>query len=325
MIVARTIAECRAAQSNLGDVCLVPTMGALHDGHVTLINEAHNHAPHVAVSIFVNPTQFGPREDFSSYPRPIEDDLARCQAAGVDLVFNPPVEEMYPAHVTAAKSLTFRVADKSGAVAPETPPPQVVVDLPLLSGVLEGRFRPGHFKGVCQVVAKLFNIVRPVAACFGQKDFQQLRILRAMVELLDWPIAIIACPTLREKDGLAMSSRNQYLSAAERKRALAISRGLFAAQAEFDAGMRQANRLATLCQNTLLENSLQGKVPLLIDYVAAVDADTLKNVEHIDRPTVIAVAARVGKTRLIDNILLDPETSPPPPPAEPDSSVDAKE
>ena len=323
MIVARTIADCRAAQRELGDLCLVPTMGALHDGHVSLITEAKRHAPHVAVSIFVNPTQFGPREDFSNYPRPIEQDLARCQAAGVELVFNPPVEEMYPAHVTAAKSLTFRVADKSGAVAPETPPPQVVIDLPLLSSVLEGRFRSGHFKGVCQIVAKLFNIVRPVAACFGQKDFQQLRILQAMVEFLDWPITVVSCPTVREKDGLAMSSRNQYLSPAERKRALSISRGLFTAQSDFDAGLRQANRRVTLCQNMLLEGGLQGKVPLLIDYVAAIDAETLKNVDHIERPTVIAVAARVGKTRLIDNILLDPSTAPPP--SVPNTSDDAQD
>ena len=168
---------------------------------MSLIGEAKSRAPHVAVSIFVNPTQFGPREDFSKYPRPIEEDLAKCAAAGVDFVFNPPPEEMYP---------------------PDAP--QVVVDLPDLTSVLEGKHRPGHFRGVCQVVAKLFNIIRPDVACFGQKDFQQLRVLTAMVQTLDWPIEMVPCPTLRDPDGLAMSSRNQYLSLEERHKALAIPR-----------------------------------------------------------------------------------------------------
>ena len=176
----------------------------------------------------------------------------------------------------------------------------VVVDLPQLSSVLEGKHRPGHFKGVCQVVAKLFNIVRPQVAVFGQKDFQQLRILTAMVESLDWPIEVVAGPTVREPDGLAMSSRNQYLSPEEREKGLAISRALRLAQAEFDKGIRQTNRLLTTMQKVMLEKHLS------IDYVAAVDPITLKNVEVVASPTVLAVAARVGKTRLIDNITVTP-------------------
>jgi len=303
MIVSQTISACRQQRRKLGKLALVPTMGALHEGHLSLIAIAKKHAEHVAVSIFVNPTQFGPREDFSKYPRPIEADLAKCQAAGVDLVFNPSPEEMYP---TLPKSMGFRTQDKSGGVPPESPPPEIVVDLPTMAGVLEGRFRPTHFRGVCQVVAKLFNIVQPDVACFGQKDFQQLRIITAMVEALNWPIEIIACPTLRDPDGLAKSSRNQFLSPDERQRALAISRGLLHAEKEFSQGVKQTNRLVTLVQNMILEGTIQGKVPLLIDYVAAVDALTLKSVDHIAVPTVIAVAARVGTTRLIDNVLLDP-------------------
>src|SRR5436309_35011 len=197
MIVAHTVADCRRHRKELGRLALVPTMGALHAGHLSLIQHAKRHAPHVAVSIFVNPTQFGPTEDFSRYPRPLEADLAKCEAAGVELIFNPPPEEMYQPGV-----------------------PDLVVDLPSLSGVLEGKHRPGHFKGVCQVVAKLFNVMQPTAACFGQKDFQQLRVIGAMVEALDMPIDIIPCPTLRDPDGLAMSSRNVYLSGDERQRAL---------------------------------------------------------------------------------------------------------
>src|SRR2546423_8198886 len=185
MKVVHTIAACREERMKFDRLALVPTMGALHAGHVSLIHAARAHDPHVAVSIFVNPTQFGPREDFNRYPRPIESDLTKCRETGVDFVFQPTVEEIYPEPAT-----------------------DVVLDLPSLSSVLEGKHRPGHFRGVCQIVAKLFNIVRPDAAVFGQKDFQQLRILSAMVEALDWTIDIIPGPTIREPDGLAMSSRN---------------------------------------------------------------------------------------------------------------------
>ena len=277
MIVARTIAECRAERAKLGRLAFIPTMGALHAGHGSLIETAKKHAPHVAVSLFVNPTQFGPTEDFTKYPRPIEDDLARCEAAGVELIFNPSPEEMY----------------RPGN-------PDLVVDVPSLTNVLEGKHRLGHFKGVCLIVAKLFNIIRPDVALFGQKDFQQLRILTAMVEALDLPVAMVPCPTLRDADGLAMSSRNQYLSAEDRVRALTISRGLFAAEAEYKRGITQTNRLIATIQKPILELHVN------IDYVAAVDPVTLKNIEVITGPTVLAVAARVGKTRLIDNLVLFP-------------------
>jgi pantoate--beta-alanine ligase len=277
MNVLHTVTGLRETRSELGRVALVPTMGALHEGHLSLIEIARQKAPHVIVSIFVNPTQFGHNEDYNRYPRPIDEDLAKCEQAGVDLVFNPPPEEMY------------RPYDAD-----------VVVDVPQLSSVLEGKHRPGHFKGVCQVVAKLFNIIRPNVACFGQKDFQQLRVLTAMVESLNFEIEMIPCPTVRDPDGLAMSSRNQYLSPEERTKALSISRALSLAESEFGSGIRQTNRLLTTIQKVMLEKHLS------IDYVAAVDPITLKNIEVIGGPTVLAVAARVGKTRLIDNVIVQP-------------------
>jgi pantoate--beta-alanine ligase len=277
MEIVKTVAECRALREKVPRLALVPTMGALHAGHLSLIAHAKNNAPWVCVSIFVNPTQFGPKEDYTKYPRPIESDLEKCEAAGVDFIFLPAAEEMYPPGI-----------------------PDITVDLPSLSTVLEGKHRPGHFKGVCQVVAKLFNIVQPNCACFGQKDYQQLRIIQAMVDALDMPIDIIACPTLRDPDGLAMSSRNAYLSADDRVRALAISRALMAAFGEHKKGVHQTNRLVTTMQHILLEQHLN------IDYVAAVDAVTLKNVEKVEAATVLAVAARVGNTRLIDNTVVVP-------------------
>ena len=178
--------------------------------------------------------------------------------------------------------------------------PDIVVDLPALTNVLEGKHRPGHFRGVCQVVAKLFNIIQPNVAYFGRKDYQQLRVLSAMVEALDWPIRVRGAKTVRDPDGLAMSSRNQYLSPAERERALSISRALKLARREFNAGVRQTNRLTASMQRLLLEQHLS------IDYIAAVDPETLKPVEVIAGPTVLAIAARVGATRLIDNMLVKP-------------------
>jgi pantoate--beta-alanine ligase len=183
---------------------------------------------------------------------------------------------------------------------------EALVDIPSLNGILEGRVRPHHFKGVCQVVAKLFNILTPQAACFGQKDYQQYVIIKSMVRALDWPMQIIACPTIRDPDGLAMSSRNQYLSPPERERALSISRCLFAAREEFNNGVRQTNRLLATMQHILLDPGNQGRVQVAVDYVAAVDAETLKDIQVISAPAVLAVAARVGATRLIDNVLLAP-------------------
>lgn len=275
MLVTRTISECRGERAKLGRLALVPTMGALHAGHLSLMDLAKQRAEQVAVSIFVNPTQFGPREDYNKYPRPIESDLKKCEEAGVDLIFLPSAEEIYPPGL-----------------------PDIAIDLPQLSGVLDGKHRPGHFRGVCQIVTKLFHVITPNVAIFGQKDFQQLRILTAMVEAMNWPIEIVAGPTVREPDGLAMSSRNQYLSKDDRARALSISRALHLAAMEFERGVRQTNRLLTTIQKLLLEQHLH------IDYVAAVDPITLKNVEVIDKPTVLAVAARVGTTRLIDNVVV---------------------
>lgn len=283
MTTFQTISAFRDERAKLGKVALVPTMGALHEGHLSLIRKAKELAPHVVVSIFVNPTQFGPREDFAKYPRPIEADLKKCDEAGVDVVFNPSEQEMYRTTLTP-----------------------ITVDLPSLSEVLDGKHRPGHFRGVCQVVAKLFNIIQPQAACFGQKDYQQLRIISAMTEALDWPIEIVGCPTLREKDGLAMSSRNQYLSADERERALVISRALMLADGEVKTGEKRANKLVAMMQNMLLDPGKLGRVHLSIEYVAAVDPLTLKPVDNLSGPTVLAIATRVGSTRLIDNVTVVP-------------------
>jgi pantoate--beta-alanine ligase len=293
MNVVHTIDQARLARRELSNVALVPTMGALHAGHMSLIAEARKRAEggHVAVSIFVNPTQFGPKEDFTKYPRPLEADLDKCRSAGVDLVFHPSAEEMYPP-----------TQSDTGA--------SVTIDLPQLTSVLEGKHRPNHFRGVCQIVAKLFNILRPDHALFGQKDFQQLRVLSAMTESLNWPIQIIACPTMREPDGLALSSRNQYLSPDERQRALAIPKALFAAEAEAKQGIKQTNRLVATMQKILLDmgppGSTLGKIPVAIDYVAAVDPITLKPADVLDKPVVLAAAARIGLTRLIDNVVVHP-------------------
>src|SRR5213078_3177962 len=232
----------------------------LHAGHMSLMSIARKHASTVAVSIFVNPTQFGPKEDFTKYPRPIEEDLKKCERAGVDFVFNPSTEEMYREGI-----------------------PDVFIDIPSLTSVLEEQKRPGHFKGVCQAVAKLFNILRPTA----------------LVEALDWPIKMVPAPTVRDPDGMALSSRNQYLSAEDRQKALSINRALRAAEEECKT-YRQANRLITTMQKILLEQHL------LIDYVAAVDPITFKNVQEVSGPTLLAIAARVGNTRLIDNTVVQP-------------------
>ena len=278
MRVAHTIQQARAARSDLGSIALVPTMGALHAGHIALIEAAHAFAPKVAVSIFVNPTQFAPQEDFNRYPRPIEDDLAKCRHAGAALVFNPTVDEMYPANAPLLR--------------------QTIIDIPSMTTVLEGKHRPGHFHGVCQIVGKLFNILQPAAALFGQKDYQQFRVLQAMVEALNFPIDIKMIPTIRDPDGMALSSRNAYLSPEQRLQGLTISRALFKARDDVAAGIRQTNRLIATMRNMLLEKHL------IIDYVAAIEPRTLQPVEQITSPTVFAIAARVGNTRLIDNVIV---------------------
>lgn len=281
MVVCTDIQSCREARSRLGCVAFVPTMGALHDGHVSLMRIAREHAAHVAVSIFVNPTQFGPNEDFHKYPRPIERDLELCRSAGVDLVFNPSPLGMYP---------------------PDSP--DIAIDLPALTTILEGAHRPGHFKGVCQVVAKLFHIVQPQTACFGMKDYQQLAVLSAMVRALDFPIQIVPCPTVREPDGLAMSSRNRYLSPDERRRALSISQALFAARDQVKRGQTESASLLEAIRQKLADPAGLPQVPVALDYAAAVDPITLQPKPAAVGGVLFAVAMRVGNTRLIDNVLI---------------------
>jgi pantoate--beta-alanine ligase len=261
-------------------VALVPTMGALHAGHLALVDRARQAVGRkglVAVSIFVNPTQFGPKEDFSKYPRPLRRDLELCRRRKVDLVFHPSAESMY-------------AGDKS-----------VAVDETLLSDVLCGRSRPGHFRGVCTVVAKLFNLVRPHAAVFGSKDYQQLAIIRRMVRDLNFPVDIFALDTVREPDGLALSSRNAYLSAEERAQASALRRALLMASARARAGERDAAALRTLVERELTESAPLGRM----DYIELTDAENLQPVAQLGkRPALLALAVFFGRTRLIDNILL---------------------
>jgi pantoate--beta-alanine ligase len=277
MNVLTSIDECRhrvrSRQSAGAAVGLVPTMGALHEGHLSLIRAARARCGFVVVTIFVNPTQFGPAEDFAAYPRPLEADLAACRAAGVDAVFTPSVETMYP----AGDQTTVRVAG--------------------LSQRLCGLFRPGHFDGVATVVAKLFQIAPADAAFFGEKDYQQLILIRRMAADLNIPVEIVGCPTLREADGLAMSSRNVYLSPAERKQAVAISRALFSARDACAAGNRDGVALASRARAELQSAGIGA-----IDYVEVVDAGTLEPLTTVDRPARMCVAARLGTTRLIDNV-----------------------
>ncbi len=274
MKVAKSIAVFRAwRQSNPGRVVLVPTMGALHAGHAALIRSSRKLAgPRgtVVVSIFVNPTQFGPKEDFSSYPRPFRRDLAICRAAGADAVFSPSVEELY-------------AGDAS-----------VTVDESLLSRVLCGRSRPGHFRGVCTVVAKLFLIVRPTHAVFGEKDWQQLAILRRMVRDLDFPVEVVAHPTIREPDGLATSSRNAYLTASERSVAPRIQEALRSAALKKSPAAIEASARKAL-------SAIPGA---RVDYVETVDAGSLLPLKNRQSPGRLAAAVFLGKARLIDNIAL---------------------
>jgi pantoate--beta-alanine ligase len=268
--VAETHAKSRAKRR-----VLVPTMGALHKAHGELIRVAREAAGkhgEVAVSIFVNPLQFEPGSDYERYPRPEEADEEFCRDAGVDLLFRPSADEVY-----AADRSTF-------------------VEETSLSSTLEGKSRPGHFRGVCTVVAKLFNILAPDAAVFGEKDFQQLAIIRRMVRDLNLKIEIIAVPTVREEDGLACSSRNQYLNAEERKQAMVLHKALQAAK---NAGKKSANDVAALAQRVIIEANLAR-----IDYVEVVDAETLKPVEVVRANSVLLLAVFFGKTRLIDNMRL---------------------
>lgn len=280
-VVLHTIAETRQqldAWRGAGQrIGFVPTMGALHDGHLSLCRIAQSECQRVAVSIFVNPTQFGPQEDFAKYPRTVESDIEALASCGVAAVFAPAASEMYPAGF------------------------DTWVENHTLTTVLEGACRPGHFRGVTTVVLKLLNIVQPYAAYFGRKDYQQAAVIRRMVADLDLPSIIRVCPTVREADGLAMSSRNRYLSVAQRREALVLYRSLQAAQSRVAAGERDAAVVAD--EMRAMIEAVPGAI---IDYVAVADADTLAPVTHIDRPVVALLAVRIGATRLIDNELLEP-------------------
>jgi pantoate--beta-alanine ligase len=273
-------AECRQLTSREMSLGLVPTMGALHDGHMSLVRASKSQCNATAVSIFVNPLQFGPTEDLDKYPRTLERDLKLLENAGVDVVFVPAVEEMYPRGGTT----TVLVED--------------------LSGKLDGASRPGHFRGVTTVVAKLFEIVRPDRAFFGQKDAAQVAVLRKMVRDLDMDVQIVVCPIVREKDGLAMSSRNAYLNAEQRRQALVLHRALQAVSAATEKGNHDAGSLIEVGQRALAREP-----EVRTDYFAIVDPDTLDPVTNTSCGALVAVAAYVGATRLIDNLLLTAATA----------------
>ena len=256
-------------------VGFVPTMGALHEGHLSLVEIARGHSDRVVASVFVNPTQFGPNEDFTRYPRQPERDAGMLERAGCDLLFLPEVETMYP------------------------PGNTVYVDLGSPSEGLEGHFRPGHFRGVATVVALLFNLVQPDVAVFGEKDAQQLAVVRKLVRDLHFPVEIVAAPTIREEDGLAMSSRNAYLSSEERRAAAVLSRSLRAAEAAIAAGERRGDEV-----RRILSRMLNSEPLARVEYAEVVDAETFQPVETLKGRLVLPLAVRVGGTRLIDNLQL---------------------
>jgi pantoate--beta-alanine ligase len=266
-----------AARLRGDTIALVPTMGYLHEGHLSLMREGRRRASILVSSLFVNPTQFGPNEDLATYPRDMERDCRLMESIPLDVLFAPKAESMYPA----------------GA--------QTWVEVTELTQGLCGAVRPGHFRGVTTVVAKLFNIVKPHMALFGAKDYQQLCAIRQMVRDLNFDIEIVPMPTVREEDGLAMSSRNAYLSPAERDKALSLSRALEAARKRFMQGERNPRVLAQSAREELGRDN-----GIAVEYVEVRDAITLEEISAIGAPAVIAVAARVGKTRLIDNIVLEP-------------------
>jgi pantoate--beta-alanine ligase len=280
MRVIETVSEMREARAALGgSVGLVPTMGALHEGHLSLVRRARTDGDHVVASVFVNPTQFGPQEDLEEYPRDLKRDLRLLEAEGVDIVFAPTVDEMYPPGFDE----------------------WVEVHGPLTQR-LEGAFRPQFVRGVTTVVARLVRIVQPQRAYFGEKDAQQLRVVRQMVREQGLPVEIVAMPTVREPDGLAMSSRNAYLSPEERQTALVVPRALDLARMMVQRwGVRDADML-----RDSLEEYIRQKPQVRIDYVAVTDYETLEELEVIDRPALVLLAVCVGSTRLIDNDVVVP-------------------
>lgn len=279
MKIAETIKEVREQvrawhQEGLS-VGLVPTMGYLHEGHQSLIDRAVEENDRVVVSIFVNPMQFAPSEDLESYPRDMERDAVLCEKAGAALIFHPQPEEMYPEDFSS------------------------YIDMDTLTGGLCGKSRPIHFRGVCTVVAKLFHIAEPDRAYFGQKDAQQLAVIRHMVNDLSFGIEIVGCPIVREEDGLAKSSRNTYLSAEERKAALILSKSLKKGKEAMEAGEKSALNIVRL-----IREEIESEPLAKIDYVEVVDWGTLEPVERTDRTVLVAIAVFIGKTRLIDNFIL---------------------
>lgn len=279
MTLTETVKDLRAWRKAAGKVFFVPTMGALHEGHATLIREARKLAGSdatVAASIFVNPLQFGPNEDFDRYPRTLEPDLALCQEAGADMVFAPSVKEVY------FPDRSIKILETS------------------LSNVLCGASRPGHFDGVCTVVAKLFNLVQPDVSLFGKKDYQQLAIIRRLVRDLDIPVEIQGVETVRESDGLAMSSRNRYLSAAERAQAPALHGALSLAHEAWQSGVTGSRRLLEVIHQHLAANATLGRK----DYISIVDRHTLQPLDIVKNDGLIALAVFFDKARLIDNIEL---------------------
>ena len=281
MDVVRTVAELRRwrAEQTGCSVGFVPTMGYLHDGHLALVRRARIENERVVVSIFVNPLQFGPQEDYERYPRDLERDLALLRAERVDLVFAPSVEEMYPPGFATTVVVSGPVAER-----------------------LEGEARPGHFRGVATVVTRLLNLVQPHRAYFGWKDAQQVLVVRRLVSDLALPVEIVPVPTVREPDGLAMSSRNVYLTPEERRVAAALPQALFAALERFRTGERAAEVLRRTVRDAL------AGTPVRLEYVSVSDRESFEEVERVERPALLLVAAWVGTTRLIDNIPLDPET-----------------
>lgn len=266
---------CKEARRSGKRIGLVPTMGALHEGHLSLVRTARSQTDVVVVSLFVNPTQFGPKEDFSKYPRNLEKDSALLEVEKVDFLFNPSVEEMYP------------------------PGASTWVIVAGLSEKLDGRSRPGHFRGVTTVVSKLFNLVQPDFAFFGQKDAAQASVIRRMAHDLHFDLRIVVCPIVREKDGLAMSSRNIYLNPAQRKAATVLYRSLMRIQTLADQGESNSARLIEAGKQVIAEEP-----QVRLDYLEIVNWDTLDPVTDISKGALVAVAAYVGETRLIDNVLL---------------------
>jgi pantoate--beta-alanine ligase len=275
MKTVETIAGYRKIRSQLYEpIGFVPTMGYLHEGHLSMVRRAREDNGTVVVSIFVNPTQFGPGEDFKGYPRDTERDLATLEPY-TDIVFLPSSEELYPSEYNSW------------------------VDIEGITDVLEGARRPGHFRGVATVCTKLFNIVQPTRVYFAQKDAQQLLVIKKMVKELNMPLEIVTCPTVREPDGLAMSSRNTYLNEEQRQAATVLYRALRLAEQLYSGGERDANTL-----RRRLTEMIEGEPLAEIDYVSVADAETLKELDRIEKKALVSLAVKIGKTRLIDNLVI---------------------